>query len=365
MKPLRLVALGAVGAIALTACGDSSSDSEGRRAVDVHADVHGRRPARRPPARRPRRRRRDAGDDRGARPRDGARRRTFLSTAVDGFTLVDGTQVSLTFDGAEHRRRGRVQPAVVDVDARGRRARRAVMAQTEMACEPAGADGPGHVAGLGADVAADRQRGRRHADDRRRRGDRDAPRRGGAHPGPPRWRARRGSSTPCCRATSRRRSRPASTPRRCCSRRARWPSTPAATPAAGRTRVVGDTVTFGPIAMTRMACTDPATIAIEPQVLAVLQRHGDGGDRGRRPHAAQRHERARRPRRPGRADAGGRRPRRSDVDLESATVDGARAAASGADAAFDGRPSPSTPAATRQRGYARRTTITFQPIAIA
>ena len=30
-------------------------------------------------------------------------------------------------------------------------------------------------------------------------------------------------------------------------------------------------MTFGPIAMTRMACTDPATIAIEPQVMAVLQ----------------------------------------------------------------------------------------------
>ena len=39
----------------------------------------------------------------------------------------------------------------------------------------------------------------------------------------------------------------------------------------GSYTIDGETVTFGPIAMTRMACTDPATIAIEPQVMAVLQ----------------------------------------------------------------------------------------------
>ena len=39
----------------------------------------------------------------------------------------------------------------------------------------------------------------------------------------------------------------------------------------GSYTVDGETVTFGPIGLTRMACTDPAASAIEPHVMAVLE----------------------------------------------------------------------------------------------
>ena len=82
--------------------------------------------------------------------------RTFLSTAVDGFTLVDGTQVTLTFDGANIGAAAGCNQLASTWTLEGDVLVVPPMAQTEMACEPAGADGPGHVAGLGADVAADR-----------------------------------------------------------------------------------------------------------------------------------------------------------------------------------------------------------------
>ena len=78
-----------------------------------------------------------------------------MSTGVDGFTLVDGTQVSLTFDGANVSAAGGCNQLASTWTLEGDVLVVPMMAQTEMACEPAGAHGPGHVARLGADVAAD------------------------------------------------------------------------------------------------------------------------------------------------------------------------------------------------------------------
>src|SRR4051812_16424552 len=90
MKSLRIVALAGVASVALMACGDDTSDSSGQAATTTAAASTT-----------------TAAWTTTAAPTttavasiaDALRGKTFLSTAVDGFTLVPDTQVSLTFDG--------------------------------------------------------------------------------------------------------------------------------------------------------------------------------------------------------------------------------------------------------------------------
>src|SRR5829696_3415891 len=88
MNPVRLGALGVVGAISFLACGDASPDpgaeapSTATTTAPATTTAAATAPATTAPA--------DLG---AALPG-----RTFVSTAVEGFTLVDGTQISLTFD---------------------------------------------------------------------------------------------------------------------------------------------------------------------------------------------------------------------------------------------------------------------------
>src|SRR5829696_4142498 len=102
MNPLRLGALGVVGAISFLACGDASPDpgvaapsttttappTDAVTALTASTTAPATTaPATTAPAT-------TAPADLGA----ALPGRTFVSTAVEGFTLVDGTQISLTFD---------------------------------------------------------------------------------------------------------------------------------------------------------------------------------------------------------------------------------------------------------------------------
>lgn len=117
-----LLAATAVGAIALTACGDDSSDGGSKGSAPTAADLDGR---------------------------------TFLSTAVEGQTLVEGSEISLVFTGD-------TLAAVAGCNTMtggykiedGRLAARA-LAQTLMACDDAAMAQDAWVAALlsGADVA--------------------------------------------------------------------------------------------------------------------------------------------------------------------------------------------------------------------
>ena len=172
------------------------------------------------------------------------------------------------------------------------------------------------------------------------------------------------------RATSRRRSRPASSAPTLLFEAGTVAVDTSCNTGSGPYTVVGETVTFGPIAMTRMACTDPATIAVEPQVLAVLRGTATVAIERRHPHAAQRDERARRPRRPGRADASARRPRRPDVDARVGHGRRAPTCRSGERVADAGVRRDERRRRHRLQHRRRRlhaptpTTITFEPIAI-
>jgi heat shock protein HslJ len=135
MKVLRLAVLGVVGAVALAACGDSSPDADPPAApvttdpptdtVAAAATTTTAPPPTAPPTT-------AAPDLAAALPGH-----TYVSTAVEGFTLVDGTQVVLTFDGPNLAANAgcnqlssawSVEGSVLVVPA---------MAQTEMACDPA------------------------------------------------------------------------------------------------------------------------------------------------------------------------------------------------------------------------------------
>ena len=136
----------------------------------------------------------------------------------------------------------------------------------------------------------------------------------------------------------------------------------------GPYRAVADTVTFGPIAMTRMACTDPVTIAVEPMVLEVLRGtatveiEGDSltlrnGTSALVAHASL-----------DAADATADGLVGPTWTLESASVDGAPVAAGerAPTLAFDGTTvAVDTGCNTGSGGYsADATTITFEPVAI-
>ena len=136
MSPLRLVALVAAGAIALAACGDSSSDSSGD-APSVPSTPSGptgtgtaptsaaaTTPATTTPP------------TTAAVDLSTALAGTFVSTGVDGFTLVDGTQISLTFDGANVSAAGGCNQLASTWTLEGDVLVVPMMAQTEMACTP-------------------------------------------------------------------------------------------------------------------------------------------------------------------------------------------------------------------------------------
>ena len=89
--------------------------------------------------------------------------RTFLSTEVVGYQLVDGSQIQLTFDGTNIAAAGGCNQIVVDVVARGRGPGRRPAGDDDDGLRAGGADGPGHVAGGAPHVEADGhgRRGRR------------------------------------------------------------------------------------------------------------------------------------------------------------------------------------------------------------
>ena len=62
---------------------------------------------------------------------------TYVSTAVEGFTLVDGTQVVLTFDGANLAANAGCNQLASTWSVEGSVLVVPAMAQTEMACDPA------------------------------------------------------------------------------------------------------------------------------------------------------------------------------------------------------------------------------------
>ena len=261
-----------VGAVACTACGDSSPDPTPTRPRPATDPTVLDGAARRPPPRRHRRRPPPAPATTAA-PDLGAALagRTFLSDAVEGFTLVDGTQVSLTFDGSNIGAVAGCNQLSSTWTVEGDVLVVAPMAQTEMACEPAtlmdqdtwlasvltsrptvAVDGDTLTIGAeGAtvtlvDEAAARVdlplEGTTWVVDTLTSGDA-----GDLDPG-------RGHARP-----------------RLLFEDGTVAVDTGCNTGSGTARVLGDTVTFGQIAMTRMACTDPVATAAEPQVLVVLR----------------------------------------------------------------------------------------------
>ena len=177
MRSLRIVALVGVASVALLACGDD--DTRVQRPGGHHqrgaGDEH------------------DGGvdDDRAATSTtaasiaDALRGKTFVSTAVEGYTLVPDTQITLTFDGDNLSAQGGCNTLAGTWSRRGRRARGAADGPHDDGVRAVDADGPGDLARRRAHVAPDRRRRRRHADDHRGRGHRDAAGRGGRRPRPP------------------------------------------------------------------------------------------------------------------------------------------------------------------------------------
>ncbi len=269
MKSLRLLALGAAGMFAMAACGDSSPDPSAQSAATG--------PATTPSA--------SSTDVSVAPPTVPSTTaaaadlatslgdRTFLSTAVEGFTLVDGAQIALTFDGPNLGASGGCNQLAGTWSVEGDVLVVPPMAQTEMACEPSAlmdqdtwlasvltsrptvtVDGDTlTIAAPGATVTLVDQEvaspdlpleGTTWVVDTLTSGDlaTSIPAAGAA----PTLLFEDGSvavDTGC-------------------------------NTGGGPARVLGDTVTFGPIAMTRMACTDPVATAVEPQILVVLRGTG-------------------------------------------------------------------------------------------
>ena len=92
MKPLRVVALGLVASVALLACGDDdSTESNQPAATSTSVPATSSTTAATTTT--------AAGTTTTVALADALRDKTFVSTAVEGFTLVPDTQVTLTFDG--------------------------------------------------------------------------------------------------------------------------------------------------------------------------------------------------------------------------------------------------------------------------
>jgi heat shock protein HslJ len=268
MNLIRLVALGVLGAVACTACGDSSPEPEADApaSTDPPASTAGSSTAASssPPA--------TSAPATTAAPdlSTALAGRTFLSDAVEGFTLVDGTQVALSFEGTNIGAVAGCNQLSSTWTVEGDVLVVGPMAQTQMACEPAtlmdqdtwlasvltsrptialegdtltiGADGSTVTL---VDEAATRVdlplEGTTWVVDTLTSGDvaTSIPA-GGSAPSLVFEDGTVAVDTGC-------------------------------NTGSGPARVLGDTVTFGPIAMTRMACTDPVATAAEPQVLVVLR----------------------------------------------------------------------------------------------
>lgn len=148
MKFVRLLAAGSVALLALTACGEDEPDAGGS---DTTVSAEDRSSATSAPATG------DTDTTSGAAsatsaasspstapattaPADLATElpgRTFLSTSVEGFTLVEGTQIEITFDGANIGARGGCNQLAGTWTVDGDVLVVPPMAQTQMACEPA------------------------------------------------------------------------------------------------------------------------------------------------------------------------------------------------------------------------------------
>ena len=136
MHPRLFAALGVIGLLALVSCGEDADDvpaasdpaatsgaptttpGTGSTAPETSA------PSSAPPT--------TAAPDVGA----ALAGRTFLSTAVDGFTLVEGTQISLTFDGSNVAAVAGCNNLASTWSVEGDVLVVGPMAMTEMACDP-------------------------------------------------------------------------------------------------------------------------------------------------------------------------------------------------------------------------------------
>ncbi len=135
MKVLRFVALGVVGAVALAACGDSSPDADPQAAAtttDPSTGTAGAAATTTTTAPPTAPTTTAAPDLAAALPGH-----TYVSTAVEGFTLVDGTQIVLTFDGANLAANAGCNQLSSSWSVEGSVLVAPAMAQTEMACDPA------------------------------------------------------------------------------------------------------------------------------------------------------------------------------------------------------------------------------------
>jgi heat shock protein HslJ len=133
MNPRRFLALAVTSLLLVAACGDADDDDDPAAESTVAPDTTDRASA--------------TTTDESAPPTTDAttttlelaaaiRDRTFLSTAVEGFQLVDGTQIVLTFDGDRIGASGGCNQLASTWSVDGDVLVVADMAMTEMACEP-------------------------------------------------------------------------------------------------------------------------------------------------------------------------------------------------------------------------------------
>ena len=162
MKSLRIAALAAaVASVTLVACGEDSPDSSGQATSTaaptttaaarriLHVDDGG------------------ADDHRAGRSPSALRGKTFASTAVEGYTLVPDTKVTLTFDGENLWPRAAATRFGGTWSVEGDVLVVPPMVRTMMACEPSALMDQETWLDAVLTSKPDRGRGRRHADDRR------------------------------------------------------------------------------------------------------------------------------------------------------------------------------------------------------
>jgi heat shock protein HslJ len=129
MKPLRVVALGLVASVALLACGDDdSTESNQPAATSTSVPATSSTTAATTTT--------AAGTTTTVELADALRDKTFVSTAVEGFTLVPDTQVTLTFDGDNISAQGGCNTLGSTWSIEGDVLVVAPMVHTMMACEP-------------------------------------------------------------------------------------------------------------------------------------------------------------------------------------------------------------------------------------
>jgi heat shock protein HslJ len=132
MTALRLIALAAAGALAMTACGESSEPDAQAPATTEGATIPTGPSVAPTTSAAPTVPPTTAAPD----PATALPGRTFVSTAVEGFTLVDGTQITLVFDGADLGANGGCNQLGGTWTVEGNTLVVPSMFQTEMACDP-------------------------------------------------------------------------------------------------------------------------------------------------------------------------------------------------------------------------------------